>query len=95
MFLHPVSQIAMSTVVSPRERQTLNLKEEHFCFDPVCPDTGWRVTPSEHYPELWHIADAEGRSWQVAAAEPICPLCGATLVTVAATDNHVTKGSHE
>lgn len=49
------------------------------CANPVCEAERWLVQAVRDQRELWQIAADLGRcAWTVAAALPICPLCGST-----------------
>jgi hypothetical protein len=51
-----------------------------FCTCSWCKVERWLVRPDPRAPQLWQLAESEGMSpWTVAAATPICPLCGEEL----------------
>jgi hypothetical protein len=52
-----------------------------FCTCIWCRAAHWLVRQDPRSPELWQIAeDHQTAPWSVAAREPVCPLCGETLV---------------
>ena len=54
--------------------------EYWICTTPWCSAERWLVQAMPRRRDVWHIApDAAGRSWTVAAPQPICPLCGGDL----------------
>jgi hypothetical protein len=55
---------------------------QRFCLDRLCATRTWMVQPHEDIPELWIVAEScDGPTWSIAAPEPLCPHCGATLST--------------
>jgi hypothetical protein len=53
---------------------------EQFCTSSWCSVERWLVRPDPRAPQLWQLAEsAEMAPWTVAAAAPICPLCGEEL----------------
>lgn len=51
-----------------------------YCTERGCRGERWLVQQDSRARELWHIAASEEiEPWQVAAAAPICPLCGGAL----------------
>lgn len=58
----------------------MNNWEALVCSSTFCRADMWLVRASQKQSDLWHVASVEGSSaWLVAAAEPVCPLCGITL----------------
>jgi hypothetical protein len=54
--------------------------EQYFCPNAGCASDGWMVQLSPVIPELWRLVDCnDGAAFVVAAAEPVCPRCAATL----------------
>lgn len=53
--------------------------ETRFCLDSTCTRGPWQLRADEATPCLWHITATDGETWQVAAAEPVCPCCGGEL----------------
>jgi len=54
--------------------------ENWICTTPWCSAEQWLVQAEPRQRDVWHIAPAtHGRSWTVAASQPICPLCGVDL----------------
>lgn len=52
---------------------------ELFCTCSWCRAERWLVRPTNRR-ELWLVAQDDGANpWQIAASEPICPLCGEDL----------------
>lgn len=57
------------------------------CPQSWCGNGTWLVQRDPHMQDVWHVAHATGGSWTVAASEPVCPRCGATLVIPLALPN--------
>ncbi len=50
------------------------------CITPWCSAEQWLVQAMPRQRDIWHIRPIrDGRSWKVAATQPICPLCGVNL----------------
>lgn len=53
---------------------------EQFCTSSWCRMDRLLVRPDPRAPQLWELAEsADVTPWTVAAARPICPLCGEEL----------------
>ena len=53
---------------------------EQFCTCSWCRMDRWLVRPDPRAPQLWQLAESDEMApWTVAAALPICPLCGGEL----------------
>ena len=58
-------------------------QEVRVCSARGCQSGAWDVRPHSDVPQLWYItSQAEASSWLIAAHEPVCPRCGAALVTL-------------
>jgi hypothetical protein len=54
--------------------------ETWFCRSEKCRADSWLVRPQPGQPELWQLAhEPDMPRYTIAAADPVCPLCGATL----------------
>jgi hypothetical protein len=57
--------------------------EQQICPNRACNSGAWLVERVEGYPDLWAVTHAANEGcWMVAAADPVCPRCGVTLVTL-------------
>jgi hypothetical protein len=53
---------------------------EQYCTCSWCRMDRWLVRPDPRAPQLWQMAESDEMApWTVAAAAPICPLCGEEL----------------
>ena len=71
-------------IFRPERWQTSNTAVEHwsngFCTTDWCQGERWMVRRDTRHPDLWLVAEsADAAGWQIAAIEPICPLCGMEL----------------
>ncbi|HLW03808.1 MAG TPA: hypothetical protein VKT82_34495 [Ktedonobacterales bacterium] len=58
--------------------------ERCLCFTARCQQRYWYVQRDTGQRDLWRIGLAPGEvGWRVAARAPLCPLCGAILLTSA------------
>lgn len=58
-------------------------EERRFCPDRACNSGAWLVQRIEQAGDYWVVMSAsEDGSWLVAATDPVCPRCGATLATL-------------
>lgn len=65
------------------------------CTTPWCSAEQWLVQAVPHQRDTWHIKpDAYGRSWSVAAPQPICPLCGVDLEPAPVLTTTVNTGEY-
>ncbi|MCU0494699.1 MAG: hypothetical protein MUD01_24195 [Chloroflexaceae bacterium] len=63
--------------------------ETYACINDTCKGRPWCVQRDEVIPDLWYVAPPAGwQSFTIAAAEPICPLCGSSLVAVLEFEEH-------
>jgi hypothetical protein len=54
--------------------------EQRFCPDDACAVDFWLARQSSTNHELWRLVDRfGGGSFTIAAVDPVCPRCGATL----------------
>jgi hypothetical protein len=54
--------------------------ETWFCRSDWCNADSWLVKPRSGQRELWQLAhQPDGPYYTIAAIDPVCPLCGATL----------------
>lgn len=55
--------------------------ESCVCYTPVCKRNLLYVRHCDEQPDLWRVALSPNEGgWLVAAAGPLCPFCGATLL---------------
>jgi len=55
-------------------------QEQRFCPTQDCTTDFWLVRHVAPQLELWHVVDRfGGGSFTIAATDPVCPRCGATL----------------
>ena len=54
--------------------------EQWFCPEPSCATEAWLVQQARYNAEVWTLeCRLTGATYTVAASEPVCPRCGATL----------------
>jgi hypothetical protein len=57
--------------------------EQRYCLDRACQAGTWMVSLVRHVRELWRVsAGGAVPNYTVAATIPICPFCGAELLTI-------------
>ncbi len=54
-------------------------RAERWCPTNWCGADQLSVEPDPEQDELWHVWNAAGSRWTVAADEPVCPMCGTPL----------------
>ena len=54
-------------------------RAERWCPTNWCGADRLSVEPDPEQDDLWHVWNAAGGRWTVAADEPVCPMCGTTL----------------
>ena len=52
---------------------------QRFCPNQTCNIDFWMVQQAADDHERWHVVDRFGGRFLVAAIDPVCPRCGATL----------------
>jgi len=68
----------MTTMVRTNQ---YTLEEQRLaCPEIWCSSGAWLVQRDAHRQDLWQVTHpADGGTWTVAATDPVCPRCGATL----------------
>jgi len=65
------------------------------CINNDCHTATWLVRRSAERPDLWRIAaGADATPFNVAAAAPVCPYCGTTLVAAHASEHDARPAAH-
>jgi hypothetical protein len=65
-----------------KEASSMNWRQ-YFCPSSYCAAKSWMVQRSADNSELWSVAHTpDERPYSIAAVEPVCPQCGATLSAV-------------
>ena len=57
--------------------------EQRFCVNQACATQAWIVRPHPTMSDIWQVAEAvDDHPFTIAATDPVCPHCGATLLTL-------------
>lgn len=82
-----VSRLSESVIekVAPVEAAAFPVWEEYFCPTSFCEMDLLLARRTPANLEVWQVTDAsDGAPWLVAADVPVCPWCGATLLSAEA-----------
>ncbi len=67
--------------------------EHYICPDRSCAAGTWVLEGRDQLRNLWLLVSASGDSaWLLAADEPVCPSCGASLLTLLELEGGYTTG---
>jgi hypothetical protein len=70
-------------MTNPARAQEYTIEAQHLvCPERWCASGAWQVQRAAQLSDVWQLTHAtDGGAWTVAAAKPVCPRCGTTLVT--------------